>query len=73
MFSVFLYVMVRARITGMGAEISMIEDLIIKVDAGLRPDSSDCPALAKGEYGIWFTTMQACYYQILKEPLSMAN
>ena len=38
LFPVFLYVMVRARIPQMGAEIAMIEDLIIK---GGESDSDD--------------------------------
>ena len=62
LFPVFQYIMVRARIPQLGAEILMIEDLIMKVEE----------YLSKGEYGIWFTTMQACYYQILKEPLTMS-
>ena len=44
LFPVFLYVMVRARIPQMGAEIAMIEDLIIK---GGESDSDD------SRYGRW--------------------
>ena len=59
LFPVFQYIVVRARILQLGAEIHMIEDLM---------DSH----LMSGEYGIMFTTLQASYYQILKESLSMS-
>ena len=58
LFPVFQYIVVRARILQLGAEIHMIEDLM---------DSH----LMSGEYGIMFTTLQASYYQILKESLSI--
>jgi amyotrophic lateral sclerosis 2 protein len=59
LFPVFQYIVVRARILQLGAEIHMIEDLI--QDSCLR----------SGEFGIMFTTLQASYYQIRSEPLSM--
>ena len=49
---------VRARILQLGAEIHVIEDLME-------------PELLSGEFGIMFTTLQAAYYQILKESLAM--
>ena len=58
LFPVFQYIVVRARILQLGAEIHMIEDLME-------------PHLMSGEYGIMFTTLQAGYYQILKESLSV--
>ena len=54
----FQYVVVRARILQLGAEIHLIEDLTE-------------PELLSGEFGIMFTTLQAAYYQILKESLAM--
>lgn len=59
LFPVFQYIVVRARILQLGAEIHMIEDLT----------QDDC--LRNGEFGIMFTTLQASYYQILRESLSM--
>ena len=59
LFPVFQYIVVRARILQLGAEIHMIEDLT--QDSYLR----------SGEFGIMFTTLQASYYQILKESISM--
>jgi amyotrophic lateral sclerosis 2 protein len=58
LFPVFQYIVVRARILQLGAEIHMIEDLM---------ESHHM----LGEYGIMFTTLQASYYQILKESLSI--
>jgi amyotrophic lateral sclerosis 2 protein len=58
LFPVFQYIVVRARILQLGAEIHMIEDLM------------ECSML-NGEYGIMFTTLQASYYQILRESISM--
>ncbi len=58
LFPVFQYVVVRARILQLGAEIHLIEDLME-------------PEMLNGEYGIMFTTLQATYYQILKESLSL--
>ena len=59
LFPVFQYVVVRARILQLGAEIHMVEDLV------------EPALLLNGEYGIMFTTLQACYYQILKESLAI--
>ena len=59
LFPVFQYIVVRARILQLGAEIHMIEDL--------THDS----CLRSGEFGIMFTTLQASYYQILRESISM--
>lgn len=58
LFPVFQYIVVRARILQLGAEIHMIEDLMESY-------------LFSGENGIMFTTLQASYYQILKESISM--
>ena len=49
---------VRARISQLGAEIQMIENLM---------DDH----LANGEYGFTFTTLQASYTQILRESISI--
>lgn len=57
LFPVFQYIVVRARILQLGAEIHLIEDLMEA-------------HLFNGEFGIMFTTLQASYYQILKESLS---
>ncbi len=59
LFPVFQYVVVRARILQLGAEIHMMEDLV------------EPHRLSGGEYGIMFTTLQASYYQILKESASI--
>ena len=58
LFPVFQYIIVRARILQLGAEIHLLEDLME-------------PYLFSGEYGIMFTTLQASYYQILRESLSI--
>ena len=58
LFPVFQYIVVRARILQLGAEIHMIEDLM---ESHHR----------FGEFGIMFTTLNASYYQILKESLSI--
>ena len=58
LFPVFQYVVVRARILQLGAEIHMIDDLMES-------------HLSTGEYGIMFTTLQASYYQIIRESISM--
>ena len=58
LFPVFQYIVVRARILQLGAEIHLLEDLME-------------PYLFHGEYGIMFTTLQASYYQILRESLSI--
>ncbi|KAM3608464.1 uncharacterized protein V6R79_026113 [Siganus canaliculatus] len=50
----FLYVVLRARIRNLGAEISLIDDLMD-------------PSLQHGELGLMFTTLKACYIQIQQE------
>jgi amyotrophic lateral sclerosis 2 protein len=57
LFPVFQYIVVRARILQLGAEIHLMEDLTEAHQFN-------------GEYGIMFTTLQASYYQILKESLT---
>ena len=58
LFPVFQYIVVRARILQLGAEIHLIDDLMES-------------HLYSGEYAIMFTTLQASYYQILRESISM--
>ncbi|XP_053184200.1 alsin-like [Scomber japonicus] len=50
----FLYVVLRARIRNLGAEVSLIEDLMD-------------PNIQHGEMGLMFTTLKACYIQIQQE------
>ncbi|XP_067459329.1 alsin-like isoform X2 [Thunnus thynnus] len=50
----FLYVVLRARIRNLGAEVSLIEDLMD-------------PNVQHGEMGLMFTTLKACYIQIQRE------
>ncbi|XP_034741033.1 alsin-like isoform X3 [Etheostoma cragini] len=50
----FLYVVLRARIRNLGAEINLIEDLMD-------------PNVQHGEMGLMFTTLKACYIQIQHE------
>ncbi|XP_040913014.1 alsin-like isoform X2 [Toxotes jaculatrix] len=50
----FLYVVLRARIKNLGAEVSLIEDLMD-------------PNVQHGEMGLMFTTLKACYIQIQHE------
>ncbi|XP_011609701.2 alsin-like isoform X2 [Takifugu rubripes] len=50
----FIYVVVRARIRNLGAEVDMIEDLMD-------------PNVQHGELGLMFTTLKACYIQIKNE------
>ncbi|XP_074515820.1 alsin-like isoform X1 [Sebastes fasciatus] len=50
----FLYVVLRARIRNLGAEVSLIEDLMD-------------PNVQHGEMGLMFTTLKACYIQIQHE------
>ncbi|KAM7380722.1 hypothetical protein PAMP_003997 [Pampus punctatissimus] len=50
----FLYVVLRARIRNLGAEVSLIEDLMD-------------PNVQHGEMGLMFTTLKACYIQIQQE------
>ncbi|XP_051937383.1 alsin-like isoform X1 [Hippocampus zosterae] len=53
----FLYIVLRARIRNLGAEVSMIEDLMD-------------PNIQHGELGLMFTTLKACYMQIqLESPI----
>ncbi|KAB0798647.1 hypothetical protein PPYR_09640 [Photinus pyralis] len=59
LFPVFLYVVVRSRILQLGSEIHFIEDFMI-------------PSLENGELGIMFTTLKACYQQILQEKTSIS-
>lgn len=54
LFPLFLYVVLRARIRNLGAEVSLIEDFME-------------PGLQHGELGLMFTTLQACFFQIQKE------
>ncbi|KAK9739210.1 MORN repeat [Popillia japonica] len=54
LFPVFLYVVVRARILQLGSELDFIQDFME-------------PSLENGELGIMFTTLKACYQQILQE------
>nr|XP_029134559.1 alsin-like isoform X2 [Labrus bergylta] len=50
----FLYVVLRARVKNLGAEVSLIDDLM---------DSN----VQHGELGMMFTTLRACYIQIQQE------
>uniref|UniRef100_A0A665UNW0 Alsin Rho guanine nucleotide exchange factor ALS2 a n=1 Tax=Echeneis naucrates TaxID=173247 RepID=A0A665UNW0_ECHNA len=50
----FIYVVIRARIRNLGAEVSLIEDLMD-------------PNIQHGEMGLMFTTLKACYIQIQHE------
>lgn len=58
LFPVFLYVVVRARILQLGSELDFINDFME-------------PSLENGELGIMFTTLKACYHQILQEKISI--
>lgn len=53
---VCMYVVVRARVLQLGAELAMLADLMET-------------HLFQGEQGIMFTTLQAAYLQILKESI----
>ncbi|XP_017773870.1 PREDICTED: alsin isoform X2 [Nicrophorus vespilloides] len=55
---VLLYVVVRARILQLGSELDFVEDFME-------------PSLESGELGIMFTTLKACYQQILQEKLTI--
>lgn len=55
---VFLYIVVRARIPELGSELYFISDFME-------------PNLENGELGIMFTTLKACYHQILQEKISI--
>lgn len=54
LFPLFLYVVVRARIPDLGAELEFMENFMD-------------PSLENGELGIMFTTLKACYQQILQD------
>lgn len=58
LFPVFLYIVVRARIPELGSELNFITDFME-------------PNLENGELGIMFTTLKACYHQILQEKVSI--
>ncbi|XP_047507077.1 alsin isoform X1 [Pieris napi] len=58
LFPVFHFVVVRARILQLGSEIHFVEDFLE-------------PAMQHGELGLMFTTLKACYFQILQEKMSM--
>ncbi|KAF7655197.1 hypothetical protein LDENG_00059690 [Lucifuga dentata] len=51
LFPLFLYVVLRARIRKLGAEVNLIEDLMD-------------PNIQHGELGLMLTTLKACYFQI---------
>ncbi|XP_035532250.1 alsin-like isoform X5 [Morone saxatilis] len=53
----FLFVVLRARIRNLGAEVSLIEDLMD-------------PNVQHGELGLMFTTLKACYIQIQQESIT---
>ncbi|CAN9497900.1 unnamed protein product [Ophioblennius macclurei] len=54
LFPLFLYVVLRARIKNLGAEVCLIEDLMD-------------PNVQHGELGLMLTTLKACYFQIQHE------
>ncbi|XP_022918899.1 alsin isoform X2 [Onthophagus taurus] len=58
LFPAFLYVVVRARIPQLGSELKFIEDF-------------HDPNASIGELALMFTTLQACYQQILLEKISV--
>ncbi|XP_050685378.1 alsin isoform X2 [Leptidea sinapis] len=58
LFPVFHFVVVRARILQLGSEIHFVEDFLE-------------PAMQHGELGLMFTTLKACYFQILQEKMSI--
>ncbi|XP_015114192.1 alsin [Diachasma alloeum] len=60
LFPVFNFVVVRASVLQLGSEIHFIEDFME-------------PHLVNGELDIMFTTLKACYYQILQEKMSMTD
>ena len=53
---VCMYVVVRAKVLHLGAELAMVQQLMD-------------PSLLQGEQGIMLTTLQAAYYQILHESI----
>ncbi|XP_063974137.1 alsin isoform X2 [Diachasmimorpha longicaudata] len=60
LFPVFNFVVVRASVLQLGSEIHFIDNFME-------------PYLRNGELGIMFTTLKACYYQILQEKMSMTD
>lgn len=60
LFPVFHFVVVRSRILQLGSEIHFVEDFMER-------------HLQNGELGIMFTTLKACYYQILQEKISLSS
>ncbi|XP_053978355.1 alsin [Hylaeus volcanicus] len=60
LFPVFCFVVVRASVLQLGSEIHFIEDFME-------------PYLQNGELGIMFTTLKACYYQILQEKINVVD
>ncbi|XP_045511220.1 alsin [Colias croceus] len=58
LFPVFHFVVVRARVLQLGSELHFVEDFLP-------------PALHRGELGLMFTTLKACYFQILQEKMSI--
>ncbi|XP_011306147.1 alsin [Fopius arisanus] len=60
LFPVFNFVVVRAGVLQLGSEIHFIDDFME-------------PYLVNGELGIMFTTLKACYYQILQEKMSITD
>ncbi|GBP51947.1 Alsin [Eumeta japonica] len=56
LFPVFHFVVIRARVLQLGSEVHFIEDFIE-------------PGVQNGELGLMFTTLKACYFQILQEKL----
>ncbi|XP_029056491.2 alsin [Osmia bicornis bicornis] len=60
LFPVFCFVVVRASVLQLGSEIHFIEDFME-------------PYLQNGELGIMFTTLKACFYQILQEKINAGD
>ncbi|XP_066593568.1 alsin [Prorops nasuta] len=60
LFPVFSFIVVRASVLQLGSEIHFIEDFMKS-------------NLQNGELGIMFTTLKACYYQILQEKMNMGD
>ncbi|KAK9511048.1 hypothetical protein O3M35_005697 [Rhynocoris fuscipes] len=60
LFPVFHYVVVRSHIQELGSEIHFIDDFIE-------------PRLKHGEMDIMFTTLKACFFQILQEKINIPN
>ncbi|XP_068620925.1 alsin [Battus philenor] len=58
LFPVFQYVVVRARILQLGSELHFVEDFLE-------------PTAQRGELGLMFTTLKACYFQILQEKMTI--